>query len=269
MGLAPIGFRMGPEAGPDRKRRLTGHGRKAMGTMRSDRHHPGNDSLAPRRESLGGRESIEPELLSLDRALARVLTPSGSHVEESADDAARCARIFAASRELLPVPGIHRIGKHDAVTAVDLSGRGSDGHFRAPGRAPWIVSRARIAIAAAAVVTLAVGSIEAMRHVLRDLPADPSAARAVLAQEDPGADPASHSSADPATPGAAEATLIALLAPGDRAFDGERGWMDERAFTGTAAARSVAPVLEIRGADIDDFAAELGSILGVVSLRPL
>ncbi len=53
-------------------------------------------------------------------------------------------------------------------------------------------------------------------------------------------------------PGAPEATLVALLQP---------ELVDDQAFT-SRAARAVAPVLQTRGVQIEDFASELDGILG-------
>lgn len=178
----------------------------------------GADALGP------AGEPMPADIAGLDRLLARTLAG-----ERSIDDA-RLARIVAASVEALPAP--------DAM----------------PIRRWQPLRRARVAIAAAAVIALAAGSVVTLRQSLPDR----AGGTAIVLEPEPVQQSAP---ADPTRPGAAEATLIALLTDADA---GQSSWIDDRAFGGTAAARAVAPVLQTRGAGIDDLFAELGSVFGAL-----
>lgn len=179
-------------------------------------------------DALGHASDPMPsDIAGLDRLLARTLAG-----ERSIDDA-RLARIVAASVEALPAP--------DAL----------------PIRRWQPLRRARVAVAAAAVLVLAAGSVVTVRQSLPDR----SGGTPIVLEPDAPTQPTTPTPADPTRPGAAEATLIALLTDAE---PGHASWIDDRTFGGTDAARAVAPVLQTRGAGIDDLFAELGSIFGTI-----
>jgi hypothetical protein len=191
------------------------------------------------------RGLIPSDLAGIDRLLASSLRrPFISAADRQARDR-RLERIFAASVEEL---GVGLGGESDAVLAsVGRRGFGSS--------AGWRSRTARLALAAAAALAFVGASWFAVRSGAF---VSPSAA------DDERMADRLESETSPS-----EITLVALLETNSDSADrfGGLGWVQSGisadALGGGAAARVAAPVLQTRGAAIDDFESELGEILGL------
>jgi hypothetical protein len=195
------------------------------------------------------RGLIPSDLAGIDRLLASSLRlPIASDAERLARER-RLKRIFAASvEELASGVGSGVASGHDAVLA-SIGRRGSGSSVG------WRSRTARLALAAAAALAFVGASWFAVRSGAFVSPSTSNDQRMADRLE---------SETSPS-----EITLVALLETNSDQFDrfGGLGWVQSGisadALGGGAAARIAAPVLQTRGAAIDDFESELGEILGL------
>lgn len=195
--------------------------------------------------------ALAGEFHALDRGLDQVLHARG-HADHPSMPAGLADRIFIASRASLPsdvLANISSIGVQSGARGITQRGNQAGSTTRSR----W----ARAALAAAAVLTIAAGSLIAFERSNTPRGGTQLASPGSSGSADGVADMKGMNGTQGTTSSAAELTLVAMHAPNQ-----SRSWISEESLGGSEAAGLAAPILRTQGAAIDDIESELEAILG-------